>query len=193
MKITNLIQNSDMWYEYRKTHIGASDICVFAGHLGLSKPLFKGSIKKHFQDKANGAISNNPYMLKGKEREGYILENYNNNYNKLCMPTCIEYSDNISCSLDGYDAIRHEAIEIKWTSHQSIQFNSKLQYYIYQLMHQMYCTDLEKIDLVVEFADRTIVHTVYLENLPCDKEEWLMLCNNYWDKYIPYLTKEETK
>ena len=196
MKIIALEQNTPAWHEYRNTRIGASDFALFACHKGLSKPIFRIDFYGSIYNKRNNIeLKSNIFMERGHVREPILRDYYTSKYNVICEPIVCEFEDDgqIFASLDGYNPFDNAGLEIKTTSAKCIKSNNdndipiwyitleeKMQYYIYQLVHQMYAGDLNYIDVVFEFKDDEIVDKrYYKEDLPISIHEWRELCFEY--------------
>ena len=183
LKILNLRQNTHEWKEYRKSRIGASDFALFACYKGLSYPIFNNNFNQHLYNKKNDVNITNKYMEYGKNQEDVLLASFNHDHDTICMPTIIQSieSDNIFCSLDGYDPLNKVAIEIKTTSTDSSKYKEKMQYYIFQIAHQLYCSNFSEMHILFEFSDQVMLDKVSIEELPITREKWLELCNQYLD------------
>lgn len=181
LKILNLRQNTHEWKEYRKSRIGASDFAVFACFKGLSYPIFNNNFNQHLYNKKNDVNITNKYIEYGKDKEDILLASFNHDHDTICMPTIVQSleSENIFCSLDGYDPLNKVAIEIKTTSSDSSKYKEKMQYYIFQIAHQLYCSNFSEIHILFEFTDKVVMDKIKIDELPINREEWLNLCNQY--------------
>lgn len=198
MKIINLQQNTPEWHTYRNIRIGASDFALFACHKGLSNKIFNASLSENIYNKINNLqIQDNIYIQRGREYEPILNEYFNNHTDGLFIPIIVEYSDNIYSSLDGYDAFSNEVVEYKTTSKSIDDELDILQYYVWQLKHQMKCADKKNCYLLIKYFndDMIIIYNVKIEDdkiniynndliLSIDDitdEKWLSLCNEYLD------------
>ena len=194
MKIVNLIQNTPEWHKYRNTRIGASDLALFACHKGLSKPIFTINLNSSIYNKRNNIQILPTYnMTKGINSEDGLLNKFNARYNTNCMSTVIECNDYIYSSLDGFCPMSGTIVEIKTTSATLDKFDDKMQYYIFQLCHQLYCSELDSIWVSMEFQDGSIKDKQYtLDDMPITKDEWLSLCEEYMSLLNPNEEDEKT-
>jgi len=181
MQIIDLEQGSPEWLIYRATRIGASDFALFACHKGLSDKIFNIDFNKHIYNKKNNINITNKYMERGKEREPILLADYNRIHNCNCNPVVIQSykNENIFCSLDGIDFLTFDAVEIKTTASSVVEYRKKRQYYIYQIAHQMYVTELNRIDIYIECSDNVIHEFILKEELPISFDYWYSLCLEY--------------
>jgi len=186
MKLIELEQNTPQWHEYRKSRIGASDFALFACHKGLSKPIFTIDFYGHIYNKRNDIhLKDNIYMQHGRDREPFLREYYTNKYNVVCEAVVGEHDHHrgIFTSYDGYNPFNHTGLEIKTSFSTSDKFEEKMQYYVYQIVHQMYVGDLKYIDVLFEFKNGEIIERRYCKgDLPISYSRWCELCWEYLDE-----------
>jgi putative phage-type endonuclease len=208
MKLIDLQQNTPEWHKYRNTRIGASDFALFACHKGFSEPIFKASLNENIYNKQNNIeLADNIYMQRGREEEPILNAYFNELTGGSYTPIVIEHSDNIYSSLDGYDPFFKAIVEYKTTSKSVEHEKDILQYYVWQILHQMYCSDKLtaycvikyfgtvnnpiRIYKITHFVDNSISISLtndYKRNINShmffikknlSKYEWLDMCNEY--------------
>lgn len=173
MKLINLEQGTKEWHKYRSTRIGASDFALFACHKGLSEPIFNASLNENIYNKQNNIeLADNIYMQRGREKEPILLAEFNNLTGLCCLPAIgqyehkdgYEYVVNIFSSFDGYDPFSNTIVEIKTTS-KTIEDEEKiLQYYSWQLIHQMHCAEIDECYLYIEYFGSNIKRLYKVKN-----------------------------
>lgn len=208
MKLIDLQQGTKEWHEYRSTRIGASDFALFACHKGLSEPIFKVSLNENIYNKQNNIeLADNIYMKRGREEEPLINSYFNELTGGSYMPTIVEHSESIYSSLDGYDPFFKAIVEYKTTSKSVEHERDILQYYVWQILHQMYCSNKLmaycvikyfgtvnnplRIYKITHFVDNSVSISLvndYKRNINShmffikknlSKYEWLDMCNEY--------------
>ena len=145
MKIIDLIQGSDQWHLFRKGHIGASDA---SSVMGLNP--FKSSLQL-WEEKVFGWENEmTDKMRLGQEMEQEAREAYETMTGLKVFPIVLEHDfhDFISASMDGMNEDRSFAVEIKCGkgSHALASMNRIPPYYMCQLQHQMFVSELNEID-----------------------------------------------
>lgn len=186
MKYTTLEleQGSPEWLEYRRKSVTSTDFCIIAA----GKSLFDGKTVENliFNKQNNIEIKSNSYMEKGKMHEPILLEDFNSEYNLMCMPKVVQsaVNQNIMASLDGIDIFSDDIIvEIKYTTREDIDILEE--YYKYQVIHQMYTTGVEMGYLYIKQATGKVsvfIYTRELINELLSYNEWLQLCTDFLNK-----------
>lgn len=134
----NLRQGSLKWHEMRKNHLGASDAPVVMGMSPWKKPidLWREKVGLHVDRKETGP------MLYGKQEESNALLSFNKELKANFRPV-VKFHPSIHymmASLDGFDEIRNEIMEIKCPGKKDHELASKGEVpkkYIAQLQHQI--------------------------------------------------------
>ncbi len=140
-----LNQGSDIWKDYRKNKIGASDVAPI---LGLSP--FKTAINVYREKLGLEVPFCNSHMIRGNSLEPEARERFNQLEECFCVPE-VYVSDKtpfMMASLDGFCPVTFKAVEIKCPNKRqediSIEQSVPSVYYP-QLQAQMYCADLQFI------------------------------------------------
>lgn len=162
MKIIFLEQGTEEWLAYRKTKIGASDAPIILQKSPYGTPLTLWEEKK---GKREGQVANKAHAF-GHKIERQVREWYNHTYDVDCQPLVIESEekDYMMSSLDGWDIVTRRAIEIKannWKKHHLAVQNKVCDMHFWQLQHQMFCLDQEKIEYLSFYEGETRIVEVY--------------------------------
>ena len=211
MKLVNLEQNTPEWHEYRRTHIGASDIPPIMEVSKWHTPYSLWRLKLGF-------ISNpdTQAMFYGREMEPLIRKQLNEELKRDFQPVVIEHDELswASASLDGWDGVSQAIAEIKAANnddHEKAKMGQVPRHYFPQVQWQMFVADAKSMfyvsyhqgDMKVVLVERddeyikTCVERAaefvqYLENLeepplsendhlPLDDPEYLQLAAQYCD------------
>jgi putative phage-type endonuclease len=142
-----MIQGSKEWHEFRRNHIGASDVSAI---LGVSP--WK-TIEQLWEEKVNGINSqkDNPWMKRGRDLEVIARHKYQALTGNFVIPEVLEHPEYkfMSASFDGISPWRSFAVEIKIPGHidheTALEGDVPPKYYP-QLQHQMFVADLKEID-----------------------------------------------
>ena len=144
MHILPFDQGSPEWHEFRKTHIGASDIgTIMAGTQKEIIDLYKLKV----EDKKTLVTD---AMARGSLMEEEAIKHFFGIRKKIARP-CVQ---NISCdwlfaSLDGYHEPTQELLEVKCPSEVPDYADEypRFKRAFWQIQAQLYCTGLEKATL----------------------------------------------
>ena len=146
MSQIQLIQGSDAWHEFRRTHIGSSDAPIL---MGVSP--YK-NLEQLLKEKVTGVSSQVEHagMKRGKDLEPLVLSMLNAKLSTAMEPAVFEHDDHsfLSASLDGYDAVSKIICEIKCPNaldHKLAVQGKVPEKYIPQLQHAMLVTGLKEI------------------------------------------------
>ena len=171
MKRINLIQGSDEWLQYRQGGIGGSDIAAIAGI----------SPFKNAQDVYDEKTGNpkdryiSAAMLRGTHFEGEARHQHNKATNKNFHPLVVQHEeyDFFFASLDGYDEMENEILEIK------VPYNGDLiektargeihDYYNAQVQWQLFVSGAETAIFAVYWPE-----TQRMEEIIIDRDEALI-------------------
>lgn len=151
--ILNLQQNTAEWFGYRKTRIGASDFAKFCAYKDYSDDLFATNFNRFLYDKRHGITKSSRAMATGHELEPQLLNEFNTEHGVNCCTAVVEYVKNaqIFASLDGFDDIQNIAVEIKTTATDPNDIFKLINYYQYQLLHQMIVANVTQVHLVMQY------------------------------------------
>jgi putative phage-type endonuclease len=139
-------QGTQDWLDFRKSKIGASEAAIIMGKSPWKKPvdLWKEKTGRTPPSKTNSAMQRGN-ELEPAARFAFELEM------GACFPAAVALSseyDWMMASLDGLSQDRKSAVEIKCPGekdHQCALDGEVPEKYIYQLQHQMYVLELDKI------------------------------------------------
>ena len=111
MKVINIQQRSELWYEWRKSLVGASESAAI---LGLSKYKSAIDIWEEKTDRAFPTVINED-MQRGIDNEDAALKLFCEEKKSLFMPMCGEHEKYhyIGASFDGVSLCGTEIVEIK--------------------------------------------------------------------------------
>jgi putative phage-type endonuclease len=146
MSLIELIQGSEAWHEFRRSHIGSSDAPVVMGvspYKTAAKLLEEKITGKSFQKEHAG-------MRRGKELEPEVLALVNNRFSLALEPAVFEHDEHkfMSASLDGYDPVSRAICEIKCPNgfdHAQAETSQVPAKYYPQLQHAMFVMGLSEI------------------------------------------------
>lgn len=152
MQIINLKQNSQEWYEFRRSGIGASDAPII---MGVSP---YRTMYQLYLDKTESMVQEqNESMRRGRDLEPVAREAFEKLYLgmygcEISANPCVVQSDEnkfIFASLDGYDQEKKVMVEIKCPGEKDHAMAKDTKAvpdkYYPQLQHQMYVTGLESM------------------------------------------------
>ena len=144
MKLINLQQRSEEWFEYRKKKIMASEAPII---LGVSP--YK-TIEELEQEKVFGSIQQNfPWMQRGIDLEPFALHMFERETGLTMFPCVGEHENGwMAASFDGMTLDEDVVVEIKCPGkkdHQLALEGKIPEKYIPQLQHQLYVSGLEII------------------------------------------------
>jgi putative phage-type endonuclease len=110
MKKINLEQGSQVWLDYRKNRIGASDSAII---LGLSP--YKTRMGLWNEKMGILSFDETPAMSFGKNNEELIRNIMSDKLKGNFKPSCFEHEESpwLMCSVDGFDEDTETLIEIK--------------------------------------------------------------------------------
>ena len=146
MSQIQLIQGSEAWHEFRRSHIGSSDAPIL---MGVSP--YK-SIEQLLKEKITGESTQVEHagMKRGKDLEPLVLSMLNAKLSCAMEPAVFEHDDYsfLSASLDGFDSVLNVICEIKCPNaldHKLATQGKVPEKYIPQLQHAMLVTGLNHI------------------------------------------------
>ena len=168
-------QNTHAWLELRKNKIGASDAPVIMGESPWKTPYQLWQLKLGLKEDA----PMNQYMKRGHDLEPKAREAYNKYTNSNVEPKVMIKPDKtwMMASLDGYDAQKNCAVEIKCPGQKDHAIAAKGQvpkHYYAQLQHQLEVLNLNVLHYF-SFSEENF-HLVEVERD---------------DRYIANMLKEE--
>lgn len=186
----NIEQGSQEWHNLRKSCIGATDFAVIAANNKLCKNIYNISLKRLVRDKLNPKPHKpNKYMDMGHKFEKQLLDSAN----------CIEYGgvyrhktlSHIIASLDG---LRHDngkcvILEAKTTTKTFDRLYEAIEYWKYQITHQIYTLGVTSAELVVgvslkpEHDQLLYIHKETITPV-INYEDWLILTQDFYIKYL---------
>lgn len=151
MKIRDLVQGSPEWLEFRKSHIGGSDISAITGNNPWKNNLFlweekTGKRKNNYKNKAMEHGTN----TEGQARELYCFMNDIEMTPEVCQSDTWEVA--IS-SLDGLSSDHKSILEVKCPTSLKLYemaLNDEIPpYYVDQMQWSLFVTDCEYCDFAV--------------------------------------------
>lgn len=195
MIIVELKQGSPEWHDFRKAHIGASDISSITGNNPWknAQVLWEEKTGQRELGKVTDA------MIHGTETEPLARDAYSADTGILLSnPTCISDEWEIaSASLDGITADLKKIVEFKCPTKETLYEKAMLgqipKYYLDQIQWQLLVTKAERCDYVV-YIDRFKYKTI--EVLPDLKYQakLLELAKEFWENVefkTPPLLKDQ--
>ncbi len=162
-------QRSPEWYELRRTKIGASDCAAL---LGLNP--YKNSHDVWLSKQPDYVQEVNEAMQRGIDLESEALSMFEQETGHLMSPKVIisDHTSFLMASLDGYEIDGKCAVEIKCGGErlhlQSIHGEIP-KYYIAQMQHQMYVTELDEI-FYCSYRPQHLVNPIYIQIIKRDDE-----------------------
>jgi len=195
MKLLNLTQGTNEWREYRRHAVTATDFATIAANAGLCDNIYNTSIDKLIDDKLSGkVVPDNPYFKLGRDNEEMLLSKYNGINVIPSEVACYEYIDNfgdiwlrpdIMASFDGRDDVLQSIIEIKSSTKDKSRIQEQLDYYRFQVYHQMIIAGYTNGSLIIGHFTKQFKFTDYTEipiYLDIEYNKWLDLCNNFLEQ-----------
>lgn len=148
MKLLELPQNTPEWEEFRRSHIGASDIPIILGKSPYKKA------NKLWDEKVLGKKGyTNQAMKDGHDLEHLARKWANHTHSCSYEPaTYLHKNEWLMASLDGFDSVHGNIIEIKHPNEKlvlEIEEGNIPEHYIYQMQAQMYVMNKKRAFLVV--------------------------------------------
>lgn len=143
MRRVNVKQGTSEWYQFRRTHLGASDAISIMGVSPWKSPLALYEDKIFQLDQKE-----NPYMHRGKQLEPIALSNFEEETG-LIMFSGVFLHDTIewmSASFDGITLEENAIVEIKCPGkkdHEEALKGKIPKKYIPQLQHQIFISGLD--------------------------------------------------
>lgn len=153
MRTLDLEQNSPIWEEYRRTHIGASDSPTICG-VNPYKTAYK-----LWREKAVGEKQTlNHSMKEGHRLESSARDLAQKEWDMEFTPLCVLHDSipYLMASLDGYNKDHRRSLEVKTVgnnTYKKVMESGPLPMWIYQVNHQMECTGLDSSYLLVMNRD----------------------------------------
>lgn len=189
MKTVDLKQGSPEWLEFRRSRITATDFATFMSYKGICKNPYNKSVHKLIEDKINKVeLEDNKYLKRGRELEDIIRDCYNLDNLSNYQPIVVEGAARTMASLDGYDFSLGSLIEIKTTSKSEEEWDDLIDYYKWQVVHQMYVTNTQRHKAIIIMVDQQTNSKVKIYNLSdyIKPEEitidlWLEYCAEFLD------------
>jgi hypothetical protein len=186
MKILNLEQGSSNWLDKRRTSCTATDFSVICADAGLCKSIFGKSVDKLIKDKINAKVEkDNQFYALGRLYESKILDYLG--YENLVVGEVVafEADDRLIASLDSRNA--EYIVEIKSTSKSEDKHTELVEYYKYQVFHQLMCCDYKSGILAIGQLDdnkELIKIDKYIINADeiMSKKNWLTMCTDFLKK-----------
>lgn len=183
--VSGLVQGSQEWLDFRRTRITATEFAVVAANKKYCKNIFSKSVKRLIKEKVESIqIPDNKYFFWGRHYEPIISAEVEGI--SITPGEIITYgaNDRIMASLDAYDSVLERVIEIKTTSKDEEKLDEILDFYKFQLLHQMYCAGTNAGVIAIGFLDeefnlKKTIQRDYktVEILDCSK--WLELCSEF--------------
>lgn len=143
MRLVNVVQGTESWLRFRRSHISASD----ASSILQCNP-YK-SILELYEEKVFGFEQDeNHFMARGKELEPLALENFEKKTGLIMFPAVVKHDviDWMMASLDGMTINRDALVEIKCNGKKNhdLALKGKIpRHYEAQIQHQLCCTNLD--------------------------------------------------
>ncbi len=136
-------QNSKEWFQWRRVHIGASDLPIILGKSKWCSPYLLWQRKLGFAPEQE----ENWAMRRGKDNEAMILRRINEERCADFVPAVIVHEEFewASASLDGWDKELDTIVEIKCpclADHQLAEKGLIPEHYFPQLQWQMFIADI---------------------------------------------------
>lgn len=140
MKLISLTQNTQKWLEFRRSHVGASDIgIIMEGSENEVSALLESKLlgKEKFQNEA---------MKRGHELEGVARSWFNQTYKFDFIPTVAVHDEHewLMASFDGYDDMRRSLLEIKCPKEALLEDHPMFKKWWWQVQAQMSVTGLDE-------------------------------------------------
>lgn len=143
MKLVNVKQGTSEWYQFRRTHLGASDAISI---MGVSP--WK-SVLELYEDKVFQLDQKeNSFMCRGKELEPIALKEFERETGLIMFPSVFVHDtiDWMSASFDGITLEQDAICEIKCPGkkdHSEAILGKVPKKYIPQLQHQIFVSGLD--------------------------------------------------
>lgn len=144
MQLVKINPGSDEWFQFRRTHIGASDAMSIMGTSPWK------SILKLYEEKIFGFDEiENSYMARGKALEPIAIENFEEETGLSVFPLVFEHDKYkwMSCSFDGITLDQKYIVEVKCpgAKDHSVAVNEMIppKKYLPQLQHQIFMAGLD--------------------------------------------------
>ncbi len=140
-KTISLVQGSEEWHEYRRTHIGSSDANII---MGFGYTDLEGLYNQKVYDMK---VEDNWAMRRGREYEPIIRELFEKETGYIVFPQVIEHEDYswMSASFDGLSLCGRYACELKYNGKETHEMALKglipPKHYA-QLQHQMFVANI---------------------------------------------------
>ncbi len=177
MKVVNLAQRSDAWYEWRNGGISASEIAAI---LDRNKEKTRWRLWAENTGKVpKENLDGNPNVRRGIRLEDKARQAFEARHEgEILMPLCVEYEKNsiFRASLDGITG-KNEPTELKCPHPNTMEKvmdegtqSEAFQMYLPQVQHQMLCTDAKRGYLVFYSEDMEGDDPTYLE-FPIDRDD----------------------
>lgn len=161
MKLIAIEQNTPEWLEMRRTKIGASDCAIIMRESPYKTPI------KLWEEKVQGKSSgyHSAAMQRGHDLEPVARALAEKLHNTCYRPVCVQHPEHewMIASLDGYDPIHENIIEIKIPNQETfakISYGEIPVHYEWQMQHQMAVTGLKKAFLFAYHEGRCTFHTI---------------------------------
>ncbi len=157
MDLIELEQGSEEWHEFRKEHIGASELPII---MGVSKKEWKNTPYKLWQQKMGFVDSqSNSAMGYGTRMEPLIRDRINKDWGRCYVPAVCVHDEYkwASASLDGYDGKLGVICEIKcanFDDHVCAMAQKVPVHYIPQVQWQMFVTGIDSCWYISYHADK---------------------------------------
>jgi len=181
MKITNLEQGSEAWHEFRKNHIGASEISMIMGS-NPWKSAYELWLEKTDKVKPKGA---NKAMQRGSLMEEEALHEFIAQSKRFYEPKVGVFSKwhTASASFDGLSEDETHIVEIKCPgskSYDDMLENGIPLYYRHQVEWQLMISKAEKADFFVYASENlNFSYSVFPDKEMQD--EMLVKAKAFWD------------
>lgn len=184
--IKGLVQNSPEWYEWRRHHIGASDVPSIMGTSDF------GNAHGVFVAKVHGALENQPFnyaTARGKSLEPIIVARFEEAYDCRLTSPSLEFEDwpILSASLDGWHERDRFVVECKAPSrikHIGALCGIVPDTYVDQVQAQLLVAKAEKAYYVSYHPDEPKGFDLAVVEVMADRtrqQQILERCQRFWE------------
>ncbi|MBD1577845.1 hypothetical protein HC723_15715 [Vibrio sp. S11_S32] len=151
MKVVSLNQGTEQWLEWRKTGVGASSVMTILGLSPYKTAYIEWGEICGFWDADD--LSRNPNVIRGVRFEDEARMKYQSKTGSYYRPICIEseLGSPWIASLDGYNQILNEVLEIKCPSPstwidivENKRLSKSFRLYYTQVQYQMFVSGAKK-------------------------------------------------
>ena len=190
--IENLIQGSDKWHEFRKSHIGASESAAIIGMSPYQTPFKKWEEKT---GRSFGIVENEAMKL-GSEMEPKIRSEWEFYTGKKFDTPTAEHDEFsfMSASFDGYCHEDGSIIEIKYSKHHKLSecisladvehLKELYPHYFVQCQHLMCVANADKCSLITMTPTGQIIDMEVPKDVEFIEQKLMPELKVFWCEYV---------